>query len=243
MTGISKPVRPFSSAHVLARVVIAFLALSALIDLIAIASGYFQVALLSQSLADYLIDEADASANDTREQIIAILELVAYLIAGILFLVWIYRANRNLRALKIRNPKYSPGWAVALFFVPFVNLYFPFDIVRTLWKESNPDIGISDKFFMQDSSVRKQYSSESPLIGLWWGCWIVSGFTSRISSRLSSDIDQLITATWVEMASDAIGIIGTVCLILIVKEIDERQEEKHRRLTRENISQPGGEVV
>jgi uncharacterized protein DUF4328 len=234
MTNRNKPTPPFSSGHFLARLVIILLAFCILVDLIAVALGYSQVALLSKALSGQTITEVDATANDMRQQTIAILQLAAYLITGIFFLMWIYRAQRNLPALGIRRPRYSPAWAVGWFFVPILNLFRPYDIVKELWKETNPDVGISDTFLKQYSSTTKPYSSKSMLIGLWWGFWIASVIVARAASRLTSEssgINEVITGTWVSMASDALSIVGTVFAILIVKEIDARQEEKHRRLT------------
>src|SRR6185503_4209614 len=186
MTSRNKPASPYSSGHFLAQLVIILLALCILVDLIAVALGYSQVALLSKALTDQTITEINATANDMRQQAIAILQLAAYLITGVFFLIWIYRAHRNLPAIGIRKPRYSPAWAVGWFFVPILNLFRPYDVVKELWKESNPDVGISDTFLKHYSSTTKPYSSKSVLIGLWWGFWIASAVVARASSRLSS---------------------------------------------------------
>lgn len=234
MTSRNKRIPSFSSGHFLARLVIILLALCILVDLIAAALGYSQVTLVSKTLSGQTITEGDATANDMRQQTIAILQLAAYVITAVFFLIWIYRAQRNLPALGIRRPQYSPAWAVGWFFVPILNLFRPYDVVKELWKETNPDVGVSDTFLKQYSSTTKPYSSKSMLIGLWWGFWIASGIVARVASRLSSEssgINEVIAGTWVSMASDALSIVGTLFAILIVKEIDARQEEKHRRLT------------
>ena len=48
---------------------------------------------------------------------------------------------------------------------------------------------------------------------------------------LSAGTADQITATWITMISDALAITASIILILVVKKIDVRQEEKHRRLT------------
>lgn len=104
----------FTSGRSLARLVIILLVLCVLVDLIALALNNSQIALL---------------------------QLAAYLISGVFFLIWIYRVHRNLPALGVRRPRFSPRWAVGWFFVPILNLFRPYDVVRELWKESNPDVG------------------------------------------------------------------------------------------------------
>ena len=40
-------------------------------------------------------------------------------------------------ALGANNLKYTPKWAVGCFFVPFLNLVMPYQVVREIWKASN----------------------------------------------------------------------------------------------------------
>jgi Domain of unknown function (DUF4328) len=41
-------------------------------------------------------------------------ELIGFVLTGIVFLMWIHRAYSNLPALGARNLETSPGWAVGL---------------------------------------------------------------------------------------------------------------------------------
>ncbi|QYO65100.1 DUF4328 domain-containing protein [Leptolyngbya sp. 7M] len=44
----------------------------------------------------------------------------------VLFLVWLYRAHKNLFSLKPTHLDFSPGWAVGWWFIPFLNLVRPY---------------------------------------------------------------------------------------------------------------------
>lgn len=201
----------FSSAHSLAQLVITFLAIYALINLIAI-----------------------GIANEGPPQIIGTFQLAALLIVCVFFLIWFYRAHRNLRALGIRRGRYSSPWAVLLFFVPILNLYYSYDLVKELWRQSSPDLGFSDGFLKQHELTLKQYPSKTALIGMWWGFTIASVIAARTSMTIishSRSISDLTAGTWFYMISVAFDIVASIALIVIVKEIDARQEEKHRRLT------------
>jgi hypothetical protein len=46
-------------------------------------------------------------------------ELYFWIAAGIVFLIWVYRAHNNLSSLKVRGLEYTPGWAVGLWFIPW----------------------------------------------------------------------------------------------------------------------------
>lgn len=226
---------PFSSAHSFAQLVITLLALSILIDLIAIAIAGYQVMLLTSALTA----ETDLTPNDDTPQIFGTLQLAAHLIAVGFFLSWFYRAHENLRALRIRRGRYASPWTILLFFVPILNLYYSYDIVKELWKQSSPDLGFSDAFLKQHA-LTLEYPSKTALVGAWWGFTIASIFAARTSltimSRSPGVSDQL-TGTWMSIITDALGIVAIIALILIVKRIDAGQEEKHRRLTLEAATQ------
>jgi len=203
----AKVSRPFSSAHLLAQIVIILLAICALIDVIAIA-GY---------------------------QSIGTLQLLARFTAFIVFLIWFYRAHRNLQALGIRRGRYSSPWSVLLFLVPLLNLYYAYDLVKELWKQSSPDLGFSDAFLKQHAFSFEHYPSKTASIGLWWGFTIASVLAARISDPL--------TDTWMDLTSDALAVVASILLILIVKNIDARQEEKHRRLTLDAVTRKAIDLV
>ena len=205
----AKASRPFSSAHSLAQIVIILLAICALIDVIAIAIWGCES--------------------------IRTLQLVARFTAFIVFLIWFNRAHRNLQALGIRRGRYSSPWTVLLFLVPILNLFYAYDLVKELWKQSSPDLGFSDAFLKQHAFTFEHYPSKTALIGLWWGFTIASVLAARISDPL---ID-----TWMDLTSDALAVVASILLILIVKNIDTRQEEKHRRLTLDAVTRKAIDLV
>ena len=48
---------------------------------------------------------------------------IAYLITVILFLMWVHRSHKNLKALGADETKFSPRSAVLWWFVPFMNFW------------------------------------------------------------------------------------------------------------------------
>src|ERR1044072_1200061 len=151
------------------------------------------------------------------------------------FLIWFYRAHRNLQALGIRRGRYSSPWSVLLFLVPILNLYYAYDLVKELWRQSSPDLGFSDAFLKQHAFALKHYPSKTPLVGLWWGFTIASVLAARISDRM--------TGRWVDLISDALAVVASISLILIVRETDARQEEKRRRLTLDAVTRKAIDLV
>ena len=81
---------------------------------------------------------AAGQANDVRHYIIAGLSIPAAITSLISLLVWIYAAHANLPALRGTNLEFSDGWAVGWFFVPIANLVKPYQVVREIWRSSDP---------------------------------------------------------------------------------------------------------
>ncbi len=109
---------------------------------IAIISGLFQLDLILRAISSS-ITESEASANDSRQQLIGILQTIIFLSTLISFLVWFYTVHKNLSSLHYVNQKYKSGWAIGGFFVPFLNLVRPIQVMREVWYGSNPNIYIS----------------------------------------------------------------------------------------------------
>jgi len=64
--------------------------------------------------------------------------LCLHLLIEIMFLTWIYITNKNCRGF-VSNMTYTPGWAVAYFFIPIVNFFRPCQVIQEIWKVSrNP---------------------------------------------------------------------------------------------------------
>jgi hypothetical protein len=60
-----------------------------------------------------------------------------FALAAVPVAIWIYRAHANLRDAGVGELAYSPGWAVASYFVPGVNLVVPFRAMRELHNRSH----------------------------------------------------------------------------------------------------------
>jgi hypothetical protein len=206
-------------------VVIAGLLLVTLLHLVGIGSDYSQLMLVSKAVAGQTIDPSEATANDSRHQFIAALQLLVYIATSLVFLMWLHRVYRNLQALGVLGLKYSPGWAVGGFFVPFLNLVRPFQVVKEIWKASDPKV--APRYSWQDAPT-------SGLVGWWWALFLISSFLGQLVWRMSAGAHtpaSVLNLTNALLASDAFSALASVPAILLVRGVDRRQDEKYRRLT------------
>jgi hypothetical protein len=159
----------------------------------------------------------------------AIFHIIILITTVIVFLVWEHRVNSNLRALGVPRPEYSSRWAVGSWFVPFVNLVVPFQIVSYIWRRSDPEtVEIKGGFSGWNYSGASEFTLKA-----WWGFWIGAGIVGRISDRLSSrakELGEYTVASWVSIFASMLTVIAALLAIRVVRGMNDRQEERNKRL-------------
>ena len=193
-----------------AKILILFIWIVLVFEIISLISSGLQYNLLQTVSNGGQITNEAANANDLREQIVGIIYLIAYIISGITFIMWFRRAYFNLHQ-RVKNLSFTEGWAAGSWFVPFVNLYRPFQIMKELYVETKNYISYKDESLQIDLSTR--------FLGLWWTLWIINGISGQIVFRLSRHADtlpELLTITVLSIISGFIGVgLGIVTLRVI----------------------------
>jgi len=210
----------------LANCVQAIFFISALVAVISIVSGAMQAQLLNEGLNGKYITLSEAIANDDREALIGWIQTGAILIGVVIFLIWVHRANKNLHAFKNPVLRFSPGWAVGWFFVPIMSLFRPYQVLNEISKASNPDI---------DPNLNRVNSlPASAIVGFWWAFYLVSNFIGNFVFRtaLGSDTaSELLTATYANIVSNTINIIGFIITIAMVRKISQSQNLRYQKIS------------
>jgi heme/copper-type cytochrome/quinol oxidase subunit 2 len=161
-----------------------------------------------------------------------VMQIGAFLVTGILFLVWIYRANKNARMLGAQGMTFTPGSCVWWFFIPLLNFVKPFRAMVEIYVASDPDARYDGRM-----------DTKEPLIlPFWWVSVIVSSLLGQIGNYTvgSSSAVESAHAPWLYVASALFGIAAAVLSMVIVRTIHERQREKAARSRR---ADPGGRPV
>ncbi|HZF01484.1 MAG TPA: DUF4328 domain-containing protein [Methylomirabilota bacterium] len=184
------------------------LILGAIVGAIAVLSGLMQVALLGHSYT-----QAEGSSNDTREEAVALVQVALYLFTVVIFGRWIFRANRNVRALGANDLTETPGWAVGYFFVPIVCLWKPYQAMKELWRAS------------QNPSAWRNMPASQILPG-WWTLWIVSNLLTRASASemgKAHTVFELQAATYAQILSDTVDVGLCAIALILVSQIYSAQ--------------------
>jgi hypothetical protein len=184
--------------------------ISLVVGVISLFSDFAQLSLASSGS----ISTAAAESNDARQQMIGIVVMLTFIVTGIAFLKWIHRANLNSRGFGATDMKFTPGWSVGYYFIPFLNLVRPYQAMKEIWQVSqNP--------------ADWKHQSGSALLGWWWTLWLLSGFFGQLYFRLSMHVNSpstLEAATMASIASAIVDIPLCIVAVTLISTIYRRQK-------------------
>ena len=183
---------------------------------VAVAVSTFAELKLLEKAGSGGITLAEAHANNERQHALAVAYVIAVVVTIIGWCVWQYRAQANVIALGAAGARFSPGWAVGWWFIPFANLVKPYQSVQELWKGSAPDhdgYGWSQK-------------PGWPLIGFWWAAWLGAGSLERLNRSInggaSGDVGSAIDRDRLAIVAALAVVVAGVLATIIVMRIDAR---------------------
>ena len=215
----------FKRLEAIAPLVYVGLGLTVAADLYGIWADAREIQLLNALFAGNLPSSAAASAADHRQSIASIVSLVALALTGAAFIFWFRRAYVNLPALGARGLRYSNGWTIGAWFVPFLNLVRPKRIADDIWRASDPEAAPEQGAAWLQQPV-------SRLITLWWAISIIGRFVAPILLRgvNTSTPGGLRTHDTYDLIITVIDIAGAVLAALVVREITQRQRARARAI-------------
>ena len=187
------------------------------IILIIVVMIFSVISLFSDSLEYGLLTSSEitseaAESNDTRQRIIAIFSLIAYIISIVTFISWFRRAYYNLHS-KIENLDNSEAAAAYSWFIPIVNLYKPQNIMKEIFEET--------ELFLEQNIEKYNAPTNISKVQLWWTFWIVVNILSNIQFRMSLNadtIDELINSNIFSMVISILSIPLAIVTINVIKE-------------------------
>jgi hypothetical protein len=155
---------------------------------------------------------------------VSIFGLIAFIATAVMFLIWENRAYKNLPPLGVPRPDFSSGWVVGSWFVPFLNLIRPYEIVKYIRNMSDPETVSVGGYYESGGNI---------MLKAWWGFWIASNIVDRFFARIYRNAEKLedhVAAGWADIFSSGLLIIAACLAIAVVRDITSRQEERRKRL-------------
>ena len=108
----TKSVPRYSSIHGLSVILITLFSALLITTIVAVISDIVQSQLLYRIAAGVPVTTAEATASDDLQVLVGNIYWVINLAIIVIFLIWFYRAHRNLPALVAKDLKKSPRWEV-----------------------------------------------------------------------------------------------------------------------------------
>jgi len=180
---------------------------------LSIAFEVFSYVYLGQLASGVRLAGISPQLFDRTTRILAFSQLGVFLVTGVLILRWIYRARECVDALSAIGMRFSPGWSIGWYFVPFANLWKPFQAMNEIWKASSAP----------------QAWKDQPTPGLlrwWWGLWLLASFLGQAVSRLSPHartLENLQALSLLSVATSATHIALAATLTALIGSIDSMQ--------------------
>ncbi|MFC9926570.1 DUF4328 domain-containing protein [Streptomyces sp. NPDC127190] len=156
--------------------------------------------------------ELDAADSDTLAQLVSWPSFVVMIAAGVVFLVWLWRARINAELMSgAAAHRRSRGWVVGGWIGPVVNLWVPYQVVSDIWRASAP-----------------RRTVPVTLVNAWWALFAATIIVKPIQWRMSARFDSLQDVQSnanVSTLLTALYVGAGVLVILVVRRITAWQAQ------------------
>ena len=164
------------------------------------------------------IDMNMINASDTLIIVINIAHIIIVILSIFFFIMWFRRAYYNLHMLPWHNARYTEGWAAGSWFVPIINLWWPYQIMIDIWRGTQNAL-----------KERLGEPQSAAIVGWWWTLHLITSFYNNISTRIGwdaeQDIDSLLTSTKVDFIGEILSIPAIIITIMLIQRTNNFERE------------------
>jgi len=209
-----------------ARWAIGFLLAIGVLDAVGAIDAAFaleQLGRLPDAAAAASTDPATLAGGSLRRTL-EVLQITVLLAAALSFLLWFYAAYGNVRLVGSRVSRTSPSWAVGCWFVPFVNVFRPYEAVVETWQRSEHG----------NAHPSTRGLAAPRVVGWWWGALLLSKLLSLRTidvMEAAQTTSQLTAGHVLLIAAHAVSVVAAALAVGVVASIDRRQRGLIRALT------------
>ncbi len=163
----------------------------------------------------------DARGYTTWGGRLAVASVSALVVAGLLLVLWTRRSYRNLAALGVSGLRLRTGWATASWFIPFVNLVLPKEVVDDLWRASDPE--------SPPLTSTWRLRTVPFWINVWWIAVLGSGVLLCAAQWLPVDAaaasyDEVQLS--VLIVAHLVLAFGAVLTMILIGDVNRRQQQR-----------------
>jgi hypothetical protein len=199
-----------SSIRLMSRLVIVALALVSIANVWQVVVELHRASLLSGFIHDptsVTIDQAKAA--DDHVTAAAVAWLLAFLVAGGLFITWTYQVVSAVADRRPQDIRHAKGWAIGGWFVPILNWFRPKQMVDDAWRGSRPNPG--------------DVPTVAPIVHWWWGLFLATSLLGTIASRWPTDTAHNdVVHDRIGAVANCVDIVAAIVAVLFVLHLTRR---------------------
>ncbi|MBI5325988.1 MAG: DUF4328 domain-containing protein [Ignavibacteriae bacterium] len=191
---------------------IMFIWIILVIEMISMISDILELSFLNQINRGSEYQLKSAEVVYILQFIIGCISFIINIISVVFFLLWFYRAYLNLH--KITSILYyTKGWAIGSWFVPILNLYRPYKIMKELYIETNR--------YLTNKISELTPELKITFVRWWWALWIINNFFSQMSlnsSLRAKSINDMMVSSSLSILSEVLSIPLALITIKVIKD-------------------------
>ncbi|MEU2022872.1 DUF4328 domain-containing protein [Streptomyces sp. NPDC016469] len=201
----------------LGKAVCVLLGAVAVADVLSIAAGvHFRMLFADGMDGGFLaVDDEAWTLADNMYGSAGMLQVLTFLAATVVFLVWLRRVRRNAEVFDPYAHAMRPGWAIGSWFVPVGNLWLPYRVASGIWTASAP-IG----------TPGGRAAASRGLLNAWWAALVAAQLLARGAGRYYGNAetgDEIVRGLDLVAVGDALDVVAAVLAILFVRRLTAMQ--------------------
>jgi len=165
------------------------------------------------------VTSSDLTHSDNTVHTFGVVYGVAYLTAGIAFIVWFHRAYRSAIRHNSLMTRYGAGWAIGTWLVPILNLWRPFKMTN--------DIRCASEL---TPTAREDARRGHTLIRAWWWIFIAAAISVRFYSNSDDSLDAFYRDSTLELVNGGLSIVAGVLAIAVVERLTGSNDRRREQL-------------
>lgn len=165
------------------------------------------------SLPELYILETDLTIYDVFELLVVLFYTIIMIMSVVAFLKWFRRAYFNLHQ-HCDYLYFTEGWAAGAWFIPLLNIFRPYRIMRELYIET--------------SELIKTKQPNLIFVNLWWFLWITSNIIENTSFRIfmrADSLDQMMDSYKLDIFICILYIPLCLLVIKVIKDYSKIEQQ------------------
>lgn len=164
---------------------------------------------LANAVRDYAYGGGGVAAlndADRLNRLGSLANLLAYLLAGVLVIVWLWRVRANAHFFSDAPHRHRRGWVIGGWMVPIISFWFPVQVVDDVVRAS------SHYVWPRDGSL--QAAPQAKVVRRWWGTFLGMNITSLFATTQQSSALAATSATAAQSGLDTGGALSIASTVL-----------------------------